>query len=242
LAVVGSLWVGGPLGFIQRLCLKSFVYHGHEVRLFVYDMDMDVPEGVTKYDANKIVPEDKIFKYNGQLAAFSDYFRYRMIKSESIMWVDADTLCLTEDFFSKKQFVFIAESAAMVAGGILKIPSDHPMLDKMIDNSDQIIKIMKDTGDTKLWTLMGPSLITKMVSRYNLWKHAMPPETVNMLDHWSKGEDFWKPKKKKELLAIAEKAYCGTFFTGALRMKKFDTEQVPPKGSAIEHFYKKFGA
>jgi hypothetical protein len=242
MATVGSLWVGGPLGFVQKLCLSSFVYYGHEVKLYVYDMDMKVPNGVVKHDANEIVPEEKIFKYNNQLAAFSDYFRYRMIKSQSIMWVDADTLCLTEDFFSRSKFVFISESDTMAAGGILKIPSDHIMLDKMINQSEEMLKIMKDTGNTKLWTMMGPSLITKMVGRYDLWKHAYPAEQVNLLDHWSKSEQFWDPKKKKKILEIADKAYCGTFFTGALRMKKFDTEQLPPKGSAIEHFAKKFGA
>lgn len=241
MAVVGSLWVGGPLGFVQKLCLKSFIHYGHEVRLYVYDMDMEVPSGVTKYDASEIVPEDKIFKYNGQLAAFSDYFRYRMIKSQSIMWVDADTLCLSDDFFNTEDFVFIAESDTMAAGGILKIPANHVMLDKMINHSEEMLRVMKNTGNTKLWTMMGPSLITKMVNRYDLWKHAYPAEQVNLLDHWSKSEQFWDPNKKKEILEIADKAYCGTFFTGSLRMKKFDTEQTPPKGSAIEHFAKKFG-
>jgi hypothetical protein len=241
MAVVGSLWVGGPLGKIQRLCLKSFVYYGHEVRLYVYDMDMDVPKGVSKHRASDIVPESRIFYYKDQLAAFSDYFRYRMIESQGIMWVDADTLCLTKDFFEKDKFVFIKESEGYAAGGILKMPSNHRGLAQMIKNSEKIVDMMKEPGNDKLWATMGPALLTKIVRRFRLWEHAQPAELVNLLSHWSKAKDFWDPKKKKELLELSEKAYCGTFFTGFLRMQKFDTNQVAPKGSAIEYFYKKFG-
>jgi hypothetical protein len=66
-------------------------------------MDMSVPDGVNKINASTIIPQDKVFTYHGQYAAFSDYFRYRMIQLTGNMWVDADTLCLTDKFFEETE-------------------------------------------------------------------------------------------------------------------------------------------
>jgi hypothetical protein len=241
MATVGSLWVGGPLGFIQQLCLKSFVHYGHTIRLYVYDMDMEVPPGVEKHDASEIVPESKVFSYHGQLAAFSDYFRYKMIQKEDIMWVDADTLCLTENFFEEDPFVFIKESDTLIAGGILKMKSTHQITKQINEQAEALLPRLKVKQKGFKWAMLGPLLLTKMVKRFDLSSYAQPASLVNVLSHWSLGKDFWDPSKKNDILNACEGAYCATFFTGSLRMNNFDTEQPLPKGSAIEHFAKKFG-
>lgn len=242
MATVGSLWVGGPLGFVQRLCLTSFVHYGHSIRLYVYDMDMDVPEGVEKRNASEIVPENMVFSYHGQMAAFSDYFRYKMIQKENIMWVDADTLCLTENFFENDPFVFIKESDTLIAGGILKMTNTHQITKQINEQAEVLLPKLKSKQKDLKWAMLGPLLLTKMVSRFGLSDYAQPARLVNVLSHWSLGKDFWDPKKRDEIIEACEGAYCATFFTGTLRMNKFDTEQPLPKGSAIEHFAKKFGA
>jgi len=241
MATVGSLWIGDGLGLVQKLCLKSFVYHGHEVFLYVYDMDMEVPDGVIKRNAEEIVPSDKIFTYHGQLAAFSDYFRYNMIEKTGLMWVDADTLCLNNNFFEDVPFVFIKESDSLVAGGILKMPQSHAFTKQINQMAKTILPQIRLAQKKAKWAELGPVLITKLVKRFDLMKYAQPASLVNVLDHWSKSEDFWNPDKKEEIIRMCDGAYCATFFTGALRMKNFDTNQKPPSGSAIEHFLRKFG-
>ena len=240
MATVGSLWVGGPLGYIQKVCLSSFVHYGHTVNLYVYDMDMEVPAGINKLDASTIIPKDQIFTYHGQYAAFSDYFRYKMIQTTGTMWVDADTLCLTENFFDKVDFVFIRESDFLIAGGILKLPQSHKITRLINDHTEKLIPQIKMFPDKEKWAVIGPLLLTKLVKRFSLEQFAQPAIKVNVLDHWSKGEDFWNPKKASEILELCEDAYCATMFTGALRAKGFDTNQVPPAGSAIEYFARKF--
>lgn len=241
MATVGSLWVGGPLGFVQRLCLTSFVYYGHTVNLYVYDMDMSVPSGVNKIDASTIVPQDKIFTYHGQYAGFSDYFRYKMIQLTGTMWVDADTLCLTDKFFEEDEFVFIRESDYLIAGGILKMPQNHRLTAQLNRQAEVLVPQLKKSQDKEKWAALGPLLLTRFVKRFSLEKYAQAPEKVNVLDHWSKGSDFWDPEKAKDILDICKDASCGTMFTGTLRARGFDTEQIPPAGSAIEHFARKFG-
>jgi len=241
MAKVGSLWIGDGLGFVQRLCLTSFVYYGHEVSLYVYDMDMKVPAGVIKKNAEEIVPANKIFKHHGQLAAFSDYFRYKMIEKTDLMWVDADTLCLNKDFFEDTPFVFIKESDTLIAGGILKMPSDHAMTKQINVQASSLLPRLKTSSKSFKWAMLGPMLLTKMVNKFGLSSYAQPARLVNLLDHWSLGKNFWNPKNKDEIVKASEAAYCATFFTGSLRMQGFDTEQSLPKGSAIEYFAKKFG-
>lgn len=241
MATVGSLWVGGPLGYVQRLCLSSFVYYGHTVNLYVYDMSMQVPDSVNKLDASTIIPKEKIFTHHGQYAAFADYFRYKMIQKTGTMWVDADTICLSNEFFEDQDFVFIQESKNLFANGILKLPKDHKITETINLHAEKLILEIIQLKDRAAWTTLGPALLTKLVKRFRLEKYAQPAIKVNVLDHWSKGRDFWNPKKTKAILKICENAYSATVFTGILRKENFNTEQVPPRGSAIEFFSRKFG-
>lgn len=241
MAVVASLWVGGPLGRVQEICLASFVYHRHEIYLYVYDLEMKVPDGVKKLDANLIIPESEIFYYHGQLAGFSDWFRYKMIQATGMMWVDADTLCLNDQFFEDDDFVFIRESPSLIAGGILKMPKGHIATRAINQQADKVVKQIKSMPDKKQWAQIGPLLLTKVAKRFQLTAFAQPFQLVNVLDHWSKGEDFWNPDKKEQILEDCVGAFSATMFTGTLRAKGFDTNQELPSGSAIEYFANRFG-
>ena len=35
-APIQMLWIGNQLSPIEQLCMKSFLYHGHQVDLFAY--------------------------------------------------------------------------------------------------------------------------------------------------------------------------------------------------------------
>lgn len=51
-----SLWIGGALGLIERLSLRSFVAHGHPVALYSYTEIGSVPPGVEQRDAAEVLP------------------------------------------------------------------------------------------------------------------------------------------------------------------------------------------
>ena len=46
LPIVASLWIGGRLSFLEQVCLKSFVDHGHRTILYTYGAVAGVPDGV----------------------------------------------------------------------------------------------------------------------------------------------------------------------------------------------------
>lgn len=73
------LWVGNQLSPIEQLCMKSFLYHGHQVDLYAYTDIKGVPSGVNMCDANEIVESEKVFKHMGSYAAFADLFRWALL-------------------------------------------------------------------------------------------------------------------------------------------------------------------
>ena len=46
LAEIRSLWIGGALSRLERVCLTSFLRAGHKVYLYTYDEVLNIPEGV----------------------------------------------------------------------------------------------------------------------------------------------------------------------------------------------------
>ena len=43
---VAALWIGGPLSFLEQLCLISFVHAGQHITLYTYEPVPNVPPGV----------------------------------------------------------------------------------------------------------------------------------------------------------------------------------------------------
>ena len=107
MAKVSSLWLGNPLSIPHQIALSSFVYYGHEVKIYLYDMNLEVPDGVIKADANRILKEKEVFTHFGKYAAFSDLFRYAMILKTGEMWVDTDVFCFSKDFFEDAEYLFV---------------------------------------------------------------------------------------------------------------------------------------
>lgn len=63
-------------------------------------------------DANEIVDFSEYFDDNrgAGVAAFSDYFRFRMINKSNVAWVDTDMLCLKE--FDLSDYVVITQAGS----------------------------------------------------------------------------------------------------------------------------------
>jgi hypothetical protein len=235
MATVASLWVGGPIGLIQKICLSSFVYYGHTTYLYVYDMDMEVPNGIIKLDAAQIIPESNIFYHHGQLAGFSDIFRYKMIMETGQMWVDADTLCLKSNFFDDRDIVFINENNEFFAGGILKLPKNSDLPKALYEKSLELLKNL----DGSHWSDLGPNLIDKIMRERSLENYAIPSNKTNVFWGPLQAIMAWDPRHRDEVIEMMNGAECATFFNGGLTMLNFNKNNLVI-GSAIEYFYNKF--
>lgn len=231
MAKFGSLWVGDPLSKVQIISLASFVYHSHDITLFVYDMDLAVPDGVVKRDAREIMPEEEIFQVQNQFAAFSDLFRYQMIYKTGLAWVDADTICLSPDW-DLKDNTYAGFEKDMVVGGVLSLPQDSPALKFLIKKSTRFDK-------TKIkWIDVGPALVDKAFREYNLMDYVYSEKTFCGI-HFSEWQKLWNPKNLKEIRMLEKTGKSISVYNSMVTRSGID-KNILPKGSAMEYFYNKF--
>lgn len=231
MADFGSLWVGNPLSKVEQTALASFIYYGHSFTLFVYDMDMKVPKGVIKADANKIIPESKIFKVQNSYGPFADMFRYTMIKKTGLTWTDTDSICLRSDW-DFGDYLFGFEEGQRLANGILRMPQDSDLINFLIKNSVKYDK-------TKIiWSEIGPLLVTQGAKKFDVLKYAQPPEVFYPVHFWQ-WEKIWVKRYTKQVLEKCKGAHTLQIWNQFLNREGIDKNKLP-KGSTIEYFYNKF--
>lgn len=231
MAFFGSLWVGRPLSKLENTCLSSFVHHGHSFTLYVYDLDLDVPRGVTKKNAREIIPEESVFIVDNSYGPFADLFRYKMIQQTGLIWVDTDNICLKDDWTTPKYIFGKVDEFGpeMVANGILSAPKDSPLLLDLIEQSENF--------DRELikWSEIGPQLLTRLIEKHSLQDYVMPAHVfypVHFLDWemlWNEGNWCNVKEKIKDSHAIQ--------VWNQMRNRSEVDPNLFLKGSALEHFY-----
>ena len=231
MANFGSLWIGNPLSKVEQTALASFIYYGHSFTLFVYDMDMRVPSGVIKADANDIIPASEIFKVQESYGPFADMFRYTMIKKTGLTWTDTDSICLRSDW-DFPEYLFGFEEGTRLANGILRMPQDSQLINFLIRHSVKFDK-------TKIvWSEIGPLLVTKGASKLGLLKYAQPPEVFYPVHFWQ-WKKIWMKEHKQEVLDKCKDSHTLQIWNQFLNREGIDKNKLP-RGSAIEHLYNKF--
>jgi hypothetical protein len=236
MAEFGSLWVGGPLKKLQQTCLASFVYFGHNINLFVYDMDMEVPNGIIKRDAREVLPEENIFLVKNTYAAFSDAFRYNMLDKFDLIWVDADTLCLTDDWsFFKDDILFCSEYDNYYVGGVLKLPRNSEITKYLVKQ----VKLID--ADSMFWAEMGPTLLTKAIKKYGYESYCQDMKTLCMITP-NEAKKFWQRTGSLEIMNMINSgnSKCASLYNGMLTVFDSVNTNSLPRSSAIEYFYNKY--
>lgn len=229
-----SLWVGGELTSIQKMCLSSFVYYDKPISLYVYDLDIEVPTGVIKKDARDILPETHVFKFMDSYAPFSDVFRYKMINKTGDVWVDADTILLTSDLseLEEKEYMFTkGKFENLYLAGVLKAPKDSQLISELVKKSTSI-----SLGSRSRFAEIGPFLFDPEIKNQGLEEHCIPLSKLclySFLD-W---KNLWDPDKLSMVIENAKDAYMASVYTSAVEGVN---RQVFPAGSAMEYFYNKF--
>lgn len=230
LASFGSLWVGRPLSKIEKTCLASFVHHGHNVILFVYDKTLVVPSGVIKMDANEIIPESKVFKTDNSYGPFADMFRYKMIQETGLTWTDTDNICLQKNWnFPEYLFGMQGGPHKIVANGLLRAPRDSDLISELVEISSSFDK-------TKIkWGEIGPQLLTEKIKKYKLTQYIQQPKVFYPINYWE-----WKWLFDKEYLqpviSLSKKSHTIQVWNQMLNREGIDNNNLPT-GSAIDYYY-----
>jgi Glycosyltransferase sugar-binding region containing DXD motif/Alpha 1,4-glycosyltransferase conserved region len=131
---VEMFWHGPALSRLERLCMASFMAHGHTVRLHTYEEPRGVPAGVQIQDASRILAERYLFRHtkSGSVAAFADWFRYVLLHEHGGIWVDTDVVCLKPLHYSQP-LLFGRQDEQIINNAVLGLPARHELAAWMID-------------------------------------------------------------------------------------------------------------
>lgn len=233
MADFGALWVGKPLSKIEQLCLASFVYYGHSVILYVYDMDMEVPDGIVKKDANEIIPESELFIVDNSYGPFADMFRYKMIQKTGLIWTDTDNVCLRKNW-GNSEYIFGLQGGKenLVAIGIIKAPADSELIADLVEESSKYDK------SKIVWGEIGPQLITSLINKHNLNRFAKNKETFYPVDYWM-WKMLWERRQKNNVLRMSRNSYTLQIWNQMLSRNGYDKNNLPA-GSIVDYYYRKF--
>ncbi len=128
LPVICSFW-HGRLGWLERVCIASFVAQGHRFELYTYGETDEVPAGAVVRDAAGILPEGEMFFYKGSRtpAVFADLFRLRLMERRAGIWADCDVYCV-RPFAGLPEYVFGIEEGTRVNNAVFRCPAESGLL------------------------------------------------------------------------------------------------------------------
>lgn len=171
---VHALWIGTRLSPIELLCIHSFLEHGHEFHLWVYDkIETPLPSKVLIKDASLIIPKEDVFCYKnsnqyghgkGSYAGFSDLFRYKLLYEHGGWWTDMDVICLKPLDF-EEEYVFRTHHDFPVVGNIMKCPKGSQLMLECYQETKLSV-----TSENKDWNkpieILNQNIETRQLSKY----------------------------------------------------------------------------
>jgi len=135
LPVLNTMWVEGPLSYVEQVCLKSALACGHDVVLYTYFDVTGVPEGVEVRDGREVMGEDYLMKQKkrNSWSLCSNIFRYYLMKNSESIWIDTDVYFKRPLENNFGEHLFGWQKTDLLNGAVLGIPPDSPLLDELID-------------------------------------------------------------------------------------------------------------
>ena len=259
---VGTLWIGGPLSWMEQLCLKSFVDKGQKITLFSYEDIPNVPEGVIRRDGREIIDTDDFIKYEqkNSFALFADWFRLHMIhQCPSMIWIDTDVYCHRPmDYESDYVFGFELPGEHRVNNAVLGMPADSEMLKQVLEFTEDRHSIapflpkkrqetMRKAAEKgkpvhiteQPWGVWGPMMVTHYVHSLALQRHVQPLNAFYPITF----RERHKFMRKESLAAglITEETTALHLWASNKRQLGNNHDGLPPKGSYLEKLVKEHG-
>ncbi len=133
LSPIHMFWHGAALSRLERLCMVSFLAHGHPVRLHVYEEPAGVPAGVQVIDANRTLPQRFLFHHgeSGSVGIFADWFRYQLLYEQGGIWADTDVVCLKPLRYPQRE-LFGRQDEQIINNAVLALPAGHELAAWMV--------------------------------------------------------------------------------------------------------------
>ena len=179
LPVIKSLWVGGEISTMEKMCIKSFLKNGHDFHLYTYERVKGVPNKSEVKDAKQVIPKEKLneFQNKERLAIFADLFRYRLLQKRGGVWVDMDMICLRP--FNFYDEIVIGSERTERSRWELRLPSKAINSVMVLPKKSKIAKYCyekcKKMNLKKVeWGKTGPDLVQEAVEKLGYEESIVP--------------------------------------------------------------------
>ncbi|WP_432448875.1 hypothetical protein [Aliiroseovarius marinus] len=259
---VGTLWIGGPLSWMEQLCLKSFVDKGQKITLFSYEDIPNVPEGVIRRDGREIIDTDDFIKYEkkNSFALFADWFRLHMIhKCPGMIWIDTDVYCHRPmDYDSDYVFGFELPGEHRVNNAVLGMPADSEMLKQVLEFTEdrfsvapflpkkkqKEMQLAAANGDPvhitqQPWGVWGPMMVTHYVHKLKLQPEVQPLDAFYPVTF--RDRKWFMHDASKVAAELTENTTALHLWASNKRQLGNMHNGLPPKGSYLEKLVKEHG-
>lgn len=230
--VFNTFWHGRRLMPLEIACMRSFIDHGHRLRVFTYD-DFELPKGVENIDARRILPLDRFFLFSGSPSAFTNIFRYKLLFQEGGWWVDADVLCRKADM-PNCDYYWAEQQPGSVNGAILKFPQGDALCRRLLELSEQRAR------NLSYWGQLGPVLLTEVLQDSRPARHAGCADDAYPI-RWLETHFFWLPEFAASVQSRIDGSTFVHFWQAMFGFMGLDIERWPPKGSFLDTLYTSHG-
>ena len=228
----------GELTWMERGCLRSFLRHGHRVTLYSYKPVTGLPAGIVAADAATILPQTLCFRtiggpHHGGVAAFSDLFRYAMIRATGLTWIDTDVVCLRRDW-SKLPLIAAWQDAVTVNGAVLGGPRDAALFDRAFAVAARV-------GSHGPWAYTGPFLLTALVHQLGLTGQVQPERTFYPIAYGDAVRFLLAPMPDAKRIDWPQESLTVHLWNEMLRLSGWDKRGGPPEHSLLKLIFADLG-
>ena len=240
--IANMFWSQSDLSKVEIMCINSFIANGYNVHLWTYGDVGNIPEQVTKRDANEIITKDKIFKTKGSIATFADLFRLKLLNTLGGLWVDADIIALkpenqlppypflvTEDIW---QGSWRKDKHYTITNNVIHNPL--PKKGNIIDLAYAVAE--RWPKDNIEWSNIGPCLLHNLEDIYpNSEFKVYEPYFANSIRAGDVIKAFTSDTK------INEYAYFLHFYNDIWRRENTDKNSISaPKGTLLDKLFTQY--
>lgn len=236
MASFGTFFHGKMTG-VEITCIQSFLDHGHDVEVFSY-CNCGAPNHFKVSSAQKILRKRDLFRYEsgpgqGSVSAFTNWFRYALMASLDVWWIDTDMICLSRDWPQGITPICAAwEDENQIGTAVLRLQRDF---------AAKLSEAAAALGRKIEWGQTGPSLITNSVRSDHLLAAGILPASAFYPLHYSEWTKARLPECRDEVQAACNSSYAFHLWNEMGRRIKLDKGQLPHRESFLGSIVQLYG-
>ena len=237
---IQTFWHGPSLPLWETLCLSSFLPFGHDVVVYTYNADLQVPEGIRVRPAGEILEEKHLFFYNhgsgrGSVSGFTNLFRYALLHKLGGWWIDTDLVCL-KPFPAPDRLLAGHENAKVVNGAVIYSPPGNELMKLAFRQA-------LDAGADVKWGETGPKLLTGLLrGRTGEECERLAPEQFYPVSWKSVVPSLLLPEHFSRCAAACRNSLAVHLYTEVFRRYAIPKDLLPPQGSYLARLFEAGGS